>query len=77
MAITTSESLLGLLEKSQLLTPEQLAQAREAAAQTEEARPFAKVLVQQKLLTRWQAGALLSGHIDSFAHPRFYGGGAT
>ena len=61
MAITTSESFLAVLQKSRLLTSEQLAQAGALGGEITEAKPFARKLVEQKLLTRWQAGQLLAG----------------
>lgn len=63
MAIVTAEALLSALEKSRLLEPDLMESARQAARQpasvTDDPRALAKTLVQQGLLTRWQAGQLL------------------
>ena len=63
MAIVTSEALLKALENSRLLEPHQMESARQAARQpanlSDDPRALAKALVQQGLLTRWQAGQLL------------------
>ncbi len=66
MGIKTPESLLEALEKSNLLNREQLAVAKEAALQSDDARALAKALAQKNLLTRWQAGQLLSGRTSFF-----------
>jgi len=60
MAITTPESFLEVLEKSKLLTAEQLAEARDAARETDDAKGLAETLVRQELLSRWQAEELLA-----------------
>jgi hypothetical protein len=63
MAIVTSEALLGALEKSRLLEPDLMESARQVARQSagpaDDPRALAKALVQQGLLTRWQAGQVL------------------
>jgi len=66
MAITTTASLLELIEKSKLLAAEQLAKAGEMAAGTDDPRELARALVQEKVLTRWQAGQLLAGRSSFF-----------
>lgn len=66
MAVTTSESFLAVLQKSKLLTREQLGQARSAAGQIADAKAFARKLVERGLLTRWQAGQLLAGRSAFF-----------
>ena len=66
MAITTADSFLDLLDKSKLLTSEKSAEARHAAGQTDDAKTLAKALVQQELLTRWQAAQLLAGRSSFF-----------
>ena len=66
MAITTADSLLGLLEKSRLLDSEQMEKARESAEKAGDARALAKQLIKQEVLTRWQAGQLLAGRTAFF-----------
>ncbi len=59
--VSTVESCLDLLQKSDLLTPEQLAQARQSADECGDPKALLRSLVQQDLLTRWQAEKLLAG----------------
>lgn len=66
MAVTTADSLLGLIEKSKLLEAEQLEKVRESAKAAGDARDLAKQLIKQDLLTRWQAGQLLAGRTAFF-----------
>ena len=61
MAITSTESFLALLEKSQLLGAKDLAKVQAAAGKYEDAKALAKALIAAKGLTRWQAGQLLAG----------------
>ena len=61
MAIDTAEYFFAVLEKSKLLTPGQLAEARRVAAQVNEPAAVAKILIRQGLITHWQAGLLLAG----------------
>jgi len=61
MAVSSTEQLLGLLEKSQLLEGEQLDEARRIAQDQPRPKPAARALVKAGLLTRWQAGQLLAG----------------
>lgn len=61
MAITSTESFLALLEKSQLLGPKDLEKVRAAAGKYEDAKALAKALIAARGLTRWQAGQLLAG----------------
>jgi serine/threonine protein kinase len=61
MAVTRPDQLVELLEKSELLEPEKIAQAREAAKRTDNPKSLAKALVRQGWLSRWQAGQLLAG----------------
>ena len=60
-SVATADSFLELLRKSELLDPKQLARARDAARDADGARPLAKALVREGMLTRWQAGGLLQG----------------
>lgn len=61
MAITSTESYLALLEKSQLLSERDLEKVRAVAAKYSDAKALAKALVTAKGLTRWQAAQLLAG----------------
>jgi eukaryotic-like serine/threonine-protein kinase len=61
MAATSAEQFFAVLEKSRLLAPTQLAQARSATAPGDDPMTIAKRLVRQDLITRWQAGQLLAG----------------
>jgi len=61
MAITSTESYLALLEKSQLLSAKDLQKVQAAAAKYPDAKALAKALVTAKGLTRWQAAQLLAG----------------
>ncbi|NLY03135.1 MAG: protein kinase [Rhodopirellula sp.] len=61
MAIDTAKSLLQLIEKSKLFEPEEFSNVREIGEGASDARSFAKKLIAEKLLTRWQAGQLLAG----------------
>ena len=65
---STVQSFLDLLEKSKLLGPEQLAQAKSIAAEIEpeDPRALAKALAAKELLTRWQAAQLLAGRSSFF-----------
>lgn len=66
MAITTAESFLVVLEKSELLTTEQFAEAQDATLLTNDAAEMAEMLVRQGLLTSWQASQLLAGRSTLF-----------
>lgn len=61
MAVTTPEEFFDILQKSKLLTPSQLAQARELAREDDESKALAKRLARKDIITRWQAGQLLAG----------------
>ncbi len=66
MAVDTAEDFYAVLEKSKLLSAEQLTDARLAAEQGDDPKAVAKALVQKDLLTRWQAGQLLAGRSSFF-----------
>jgi len=66
MAVATAEEFFDTLDKSDLLSPEQLADARSAAKGNDDPTAIAKVLIRQDLLTRWQAGQLLAGRSSFF-----------
>jgi eukaryotic-like serine/threonine-protein kinase len=61
MAVTSAEEFFAVLEKSKLLIPAQLAQARRIAGPSDDPRAIAKSLAHQGVITRWQAGQLLAG----------------
>jgi serine/threonine protein kinase len=61
MAVTTPDEFFAILQKSKLLTPSQLAQARLSARQGDTPTAIAKSLARRELITRWQAGQLLAG----------------
>ncbi|MBN1589634.1 MAG: protein kinase [Pirellulales bacterium] len=61
MAITSPEDLLRLLRKSGLLSPEQLAHAQDTVLLTGNAEEFAQILIDEGMLTKWQADQLLAG----------------
>ncbi len=61
MTVTSAEEFFAVLEKSRLLIPAQLAQARSIAGPSDNPRTIAKNLARQDLISRWQAGQLLAG----------------
>ncbi|MBN1395147.1 MAG: protein kinase [Pirellulales bacterium] len=61
MSVTTPEEFFAVLQRSKLLTPAQMAQAREAAEEGDDPKTIAKRLARRELITRWQAGQLLAG----------------
>ncbi|MEN6458843.1 MAG: serine/threonine-protein kinase [Thermoguttaceae bacterium] len=61
MAVTTPDEFFAVLEKSKLLTPSQLAQARTLVHEGGTPTTIAKLLARRELITRWQAGQLLAG----------------
>jgi serine/threonine-protein kinase len=61
MAVKSVEEFFAVLEKSKLLMPSQLAQARRAAEQKNDPMIVARNLAHLGLITRWQAGQLLAG----------------
>ena len=66
MSITTVEAFLEALRKSKLLSAEQIATARQTAAEVDRPKSLARRLIKQKLLTEWQAGQLLAGRTSFF-----------
>lgn len=70
MAIATADDFFTLLEKSKLLSAEQLAAARElvesSGGNSDDAVAAARLLTKHSLLTRWQAGQLLAGRSTFF-----------
>ncbi|MEN6452369.1 MAG: protein kinase [Thermoguttaceae bacterium] len=61
MGVSSPEEFFAVLQKSKLLTPSQLAQARQLAQQSDDPTAIAKMLARRELITRWQAGQLLAG----------------
>jgi serine/threonine protein kinase len=59
--VESVEALLRAIEKSNLLSPDALAKARETAAALTDARAVARALIKDGTLTRWQADQLLHG----------------
>ncbi len=70
MAITSTESFLALLEKSELLRDKDLEKVRAVAGKYADAKALALAVVGAKGLTRWQAGQLLAGR-SSFMLGRY------
>src|SRR3972149_4969882 len=66
MAISTVDEFLGVLERSKLLKPEQVSEARRLAQDSADPQSLAKTLVRLEMLTRWQAGQLLAGRSTFF-----------
>lgn len=60
-AANNVDKFLSRLEKSDLLTPEQLGKIRDIAAGHQEVKALARYLIKQDLLTQWQAEQLLAG----------------
>ena len=61
MSVNSAESYLQLLQKSRLLSPEQLEQARSACNSAGDARSAARLLIERGLVNKWQALQLLAG----------------
>ena len=66
MAITTAEAFLVVLEKSELLTTEQFAEAQDATLLTSDAAELAEMLIRQDMITTWQSTQLLVGRSSFF-----------
>ncbi|MGA2031720.1 MAG: serine/threonine-protein kinase [Thermoguttaceae bacterium] len=66
MSVNSVEEFLALLDRSGLLTAEQLARARELAPQAGDPTNFARLIAREGLITRWQAGQLLAGRTRLF-----------
>lgn len=61
-AVQTADAFFEVLQKSRLLSEEQLAEVKESTAGQDDARGIARFLLKQNLLTRWQANQLLAGY---------------
>ena len=66
MAIETADDFFAVLKRSNLLEPEQLAEARRLSADQRDPTGAARTLVREKLISRWQAGQLLAGRSSFF-----------
>jgi serine/threonine protein kinase len=66
MTVGTTQALLELLAKSELLSPEQLTECQETALLAEDVRAFVRILIEKGLITRWQAAQLLAGRSSFF-----------
>lgn len=61
MSVSTPDAFFSVLEKSGLLSDEQLAEAKAAAGDESDPKAVARQLVKQGQLSKWQAGVLLTG----------------
>jgi serine/threonine-protein kinase len=59
----STDQFLAALDKSGLLSADLLAQARQVAGGEADSQAAARALIRQGLLTRWQAGQLLTGRM--------------
>ena len=66
MAVNTRDDFVGILQKSKLLKPDQLAEARRLTEGLTEPTAIARKLVQQNFISHWQAGRLLAGKHSLF-----------
>lgn len=66
MPVASTEEFVALLERSSLLTNDQLRDVRELSEADNNPRTVAKQIVQQGWLTRWQAQQLLAGRHKLF-----------
>lgn len=66
MAVISAEEFFAVLEKSKLLTPSQLAEARDVAGDSDDPTTIARNLARQGIISRWQAGQLLAGRSSFF-----------
>ena len=66
MAVSTVDELLAVLEKSKLLNSEQLAEARRFAQESRDPTTLVRILVREKLVSRWQAAQLLAGRASFY-----------
>lgn len=61
MAVTTASELCQLIEKSNILASGPLEKAKKLAESEADAKSLARTLIEQKLLTSWQARQLMAG----------------
>jgi len=80
MSVSTKGEFFRILKRSSLLSTEERVQARLICQGVKEASQAAKALVEQKLLTEWQAAQLLLGrtqfHLGKYKLLKFRGRGA-
>ena len=61
MAVSSVEEFLAVLEKSKLLGPEQFADAERFAREARDPPTLVRLLVREKLISRWQSAQLIAG----------------
>ncbi|MBR0191917.1 MAG: protein kinase [Thermoguttaceae bacterium] len=66
MAIKDSSSVIKIIERSRLLQLKDFESAKELSEQYPDSQEFLKALLKKKIVTRWQAGQLLSGNTSFF-----------
>ncbi|MCR5163128.1 MAG: protein kinase [Thermoguttaceae bacterium] len=66
MAIKDSSSVMKIIERSRLLQLKDFESAKELSEQYPDSQEFLKALLKKKIVTRWQAGQLLSGNTSFF-----------
>ena len=66
MAIKDSSSVIKIIERSRLLQLKDFESAKELCEQYPDSQEFLKALLKKKIVTRWQAGQLLSGNTSFF-----------
>ena len=66
MAIKDSASVLKIIERSRLLQLKDFESAKELSEEFPDSQEFLKALLKKKIVTRWQAGQLLSGNTSFF-----------
>ena len=66
MAIKDSSSVIKIIERSRLLQLKDFETAKELSEQFPDSQDFLKALLKKKIVTRWQAGQLLSGNTSFF-----------
>jgi serine/threonine protein kinase len=64
MAVNTSSGFFDLLQQSELLSDEQLAEARELAGDSDSPKDAARTLIKHGLLTNWQGSMLVNGRTN-------------
>jgi serine/threonine protein kinase len=66
MPIATAEQFLAVLERSNLLSPPELAEVRQFAKDYPDAAHLAKALAANDVISRWQAATMLQGRASFF-----------
>ena len=62
----TVDTFLEYLQRSQILSPNELEGVRDVALGFDDATEFARLLSKREILTRWQAAQLLAGRTQVF-----------